>query len=129
VGLLPYTLTAPTPSLLNIAHREQWAGLIEWASRRPLPCRVVSGVNLYPFAFERPADGSWLLAVANLSADDVLDAILDIRGLAVGDESARWQVERLADDGQWQPAAAPEANRLSVSVDAFSLAAHRLRPA
>jgi hypothetical protein len=127
VGLLPYTLTAPTLSLLNIAHREQWAGLIEWVSRRPLPCRVVSGVNLYPLAFERPADGSWLLAIANLTADDAPDAVLDIRGLAAGDESAHRQVERLAGDGQWQSADAPQANRLNASVDAFSLVAYRLR--
>jgi hypothetical protein len=124
VGLLPYTLVTPAPGLLNIAHRAQWAGLIEWASGRPLPCRVIESVNLYPLAFERPDDASWLIAIANLSADDAPDAELDIKGLGPG---ARWQVETLTADGQWQPAAAPHGERLNVNAGAFSLAAYRLR--
>jgi hypothetical protein len=123
VGLLPYTLVTPTPSLLNMAHREQWSGLIAWATGRPLPCRVVEGVNLYPLAFERPDDGSWLLAVANLSADDAPDALLDITGLDARDGL---QVEMLNGAGQWQPVGAAQAGRLSVDVQAFSLAAYRL---
>jgi hypothetical protein len=116
VGLLPYALRTPALVLLNVAHREQWASLFAWVAGRPLPCRVVSGVNLYPMVFFDPDDESWLLAVANLSADDVRGAELDLAGL---DEGA-WQVERLSETGRWQATGSLHKTRLRLDVCAFS---------
>lgn len=126
IALLPYALTGPTPALLNVAHREQWAGLAAWVSGRSLPCRVVRGVNLYPLAFTRPGDGSWLLAVANLSADDVADAWLDISGVQEIAAGVMWSVEKLDGQGEWVAAAGPAGRILRVDVPAFTLAAYRL---
>jgi hypothetical protein len=114
VGLLPYVLRAPAPVLLNMAHRDQWSAMIEWAAGTPLPCRVTRGANLYPLCFFRPADASWLVAVANLSADDAVDSALHL-------SFQPRRVERLAHDGSWQPE-----DHLIVTVPAFSLAAWRL---
>ena len=112
-ALLPYQLRAPAPVLLNMAHREQWASMLEWVARRSLPCRVTRGANLYPLCFYRPEDHSWLVAVANLSADDAGDALLALA-------FPRGQVERLDPDGAWR---LDEAAHLS--VPAFSLAVWR----
>lgn len=72
-------------------------------------------------AFVNPDDGSWLLAVANLSADDAQDAELDLSGLGKGE----WQVERLSKNGRWQTAAAWDKPRLRLDVRAFSVAVWR----
>ncbi len=132
IALLPYALAVPTPALLNIAHREQWAALVGWVSGRSLPCRVTRGVNLYPLAFHRPGDGSWLLAVANLSADDVAGAWLDISGILdaasifEGASGRAWRVERLDRQGMWQPAPGPAGHILRIDAPAFALVPYRL---
>jgi hypothetical protein len=126
IALLPYALAAPTPALLNIAHREQWAALVGWASGRSLPCRVTRGVNLYPLVFHRPGNGSWLLAVANLSADDVTGAWLGISGIMEAAPDRAWRVERLDGAGAWQPAAGPAGHILRIDAPAFTLVAYRL---
>jgi len=122
IGLLPYAIRAPAVVLLNVAHREQWAALLSWASRCALPCQIVRGANLYPLAFVDPEDGSWLLAVANLAADDVQDATLLVSGLGHGP----WRVARLTPEGLWRPAPEPVEGQLTLAVAAFSLAAWRL---
>lgn len=123
-GFLPFALQSTQPALLNIARREQWAALLTCVSGRALPCRIVSGVNLYPLALVDPDDGDYLFAVANLSADDA-EATLEVSALA----DRRCQVERLGRDGGWQAIAGPEDHRLSLAVPAFSLAAVRCRAA
>ncbi len=137
VGLLPYAIHSPAVVLLNVAHCEQWAGLLAWVCRGELPCRVVpsSGVNLYPLAFTDPDDGTWLLAVANLSADDAEAAELETAGLGPGDPGpcgmagTGWLAERLDAAGRWRGAIGPTGGRMAVKVGAFSLAAYRLYPA
>ncbi|OQA42062.1 MAG: hypothetical protein BWY52_02346 [Chloroflexi bacterium ADurb.Bin325] len=126
IALLPYALAAPTPALLNIAHREQWAALIEWTSGRSLPCRAVRGANLYPLAFRRTGDGSWLLALANLSADDVMDAWLDVGGILDAAPGRAWRAARLDSQGAWRPAAGPAGRILRADAAAFALAVYRL---
>jgi hypothetical protein len=112
--LLPYALRAPIPALLNIAHREQWAAALEWAGRAPLPCRITGDANLYPLAFQHPGDGSWVIAVANLSADEAINAHLEVAFSSA-------LVETLAVTGLWQPHAPVERGALPVKVPAFSL--------
>ncbi len=124
VGFLPFAVRSALPVLLNVAHREQWSALFEWVSRRKLPCRVVSGANLYPLALANPGDRSWLIAIANLSADDVTAAEVDVSG--TGDSS--WSAEQLDESGQWLPAPTIEDDRLRTAVGAYSLAVFRLLP-
>ncbi len=129
IALQPYALQAPNVALLSLARREQWAALLGWAAapltgvrNSGLPCRVVQGVNLYPLAFVDLEAGSWLLAVANLAADDAKNAEVELFGPL--DDS--WQVERLDRRGRWRPVAGPVDRRLRLDVPAFSLVAYRL---
>ena len=117
-ALLPYRLRAPAPVLLNMAHRDQWAAMLEWVAQRPLPCRVTRGANLYPLCFYRPADQSWLVAIANLSADDVTGASFAL-SFQQGSGPAG-KAERLDPDGAWRQAEALDGN-----IPAFSLAVWR----
>jgi hypothetical protein len=125
IGLLPFTLAAATPALLNTARRDQWAALLAWAAGQPLPCRVTRGVNLYPLAFAAPSGApvSWLLAVANLSADDAPDAWLDVTGCGPGP----WSVERLDAAGRWRRANPPMNGILVAPIAHHAIAAYRLR--
>jgi hypothetical protein len=86
---------------------------------------VVRGTNLYPLAFAAPsgASASWLLAVANLSADDAPHTQLDISGCGPGP----WAVERLDSAGRWRRARPAADNLLPVTVQHHSLAVYRLR--
>jgi hypothetical protein len=125
IGLLPFALHTPTPALLNAARRDQWGALLAWAAGCLLPCRVVGAANLYPLAFAAPAGNpaSWLLAVANLSADDAMGAGLDVSGCGPGP----WAVERLDAAGRWRRARPAIDGRLPASVGHHDLAAYRLR--
>jgi hypothetical protein len=110
--LLPYEVRTPAAVLLNVAHREQWAAALQWAARADLPVRVTAGSNLYPQAFYRPADGSWLLAIANLAADDALGEVQ--LSFAPG------KVERLTPDGVWKE------EEMKVEVAAFGVGVWRI---
>jgi hypothetical protein len=48
LGLLPFEIQSVSPALLQMARREQWASLFEWAGREVLPIRVTGGENVYP---------------------------------------------------------------------------------
>jgi hypothetical protein len=119
VVLLPFALRAPNAVLLNMAHREQWAACLEWAARAPLPCRVTGAANLYPLACYRPEDHSWLIAVANLSADDAVE-----EQMALGFDAV--SIERLTRSGEWQPVDRPVDRMLAGSVEAFDLGVWRI---
>lgn len=123
LGILPYAVRSVSHVLLNMAHREQWAALLAWAAYRDLPCRISTGVNLYPLAFTDPEKGGWLFAVANLSADDVAGSMLEVTALSDG----VWRVDRLDGAGGWQPVADFDGRNLYVDMGAFSLAAFRCR--
>jgi hypothetical protein len=97
--------------------------LLAWAARGDLPCRIASGVNLFPLAYMDVERGGWLFAVVNLSADDVERAELEVAALGDGES----KVERLDEQGHWSPVAGPVEHRLHVDVGAFSLAAYRCR--
>jgi hypothetical protein len=124
IGLLPFTLTAATPAVLNAARCDQWGAMLAWAADRPLPCRVARGTNLYPLAFAAPsgAPASWLLAVANLSADDAPDALLDVSGCSPGP----WSAERLDAAGRWRRVGAPDEGILAAPAARHAIAAYRL---
>jgi hypothetical protein len=122
VGLLPWEISSVTAALLQPAHRDQWAALAAWVSRKPLPVRVVGGMNVVPQVFvERGAvgrdDGAVLLALANLSFDDVV-AHLDAPVL-----TGAGRVERLMRDGNWVAQDEPR----SVDVAAWSVTVLRTR--
>jgi len=122
VGLLPFEIVSVTPALLQPAHRDQWAALAAWVGRTPLPVRVVGGMNVVPQAFVKrdvvaPADGAVLLALANLSFDDVA-VQLDAPGLV-----GAGRVERLARDGTWAVRDEP----CTVDVAAWSVTVLRTR--
>jgi hypothetical protein len=95
LGLLPFEIQSVSPALLQMARREQWASLFEWAGREVLPIRVTGGENVYPQLFSDPDRGGCLLALANLSADD---AAVTLAGPAV---AGVIQAERLLDTGEW----------------------------
>jgi hypothetical protein len=127
VGYVPYALQAASPALLNIARREQWAALLEWASGTRLPCRVKSGVNLYPLAFLDPEDRSWLVAVASLAPGGAEQegfghrGVLDLTGLGPGE----WWVERLSENSDWQPLGTLTDSTLSLDLVPFTVAVYR----
>jgi hypothetical protein len=122
VGLLPFEIASVTPALLQPAHRDQWAALAAWVSRTPLPVRVVGGMNVVPQVFvsrdvAAPDDGIVLLALVNLSFDDVV-AHLDAPVLA-----GAGRAERLTCQGCW----VAEGNPLNVDVAAWSVTVLRTR--
>jgi len=116
VGLLPFEIQAASPQLLQLARRDQWTALFEWVSGAPLPCRVASGVNVYPQLFV-PSDegtlagGDTLLALANLSADD---QTVTLTGPALAGAA---KAERLQENGTW----IPEGDPTHLPVAAWSL--------
>ena len=118
VGLLPFEPTSPLPAVLQPAHRDQWAAMLAWVARAPLPLRVVAGMNVVPQVFVDRAGGV-LVALANLSSDDVV-AQLDAPVL-----SGVSLVERLCTDGTWVEVG----NTSSIDVAAWSLTIlHARRP-
>ncbi|MGC9467460.1 MAG: hypothetical protein ACP5HS_02620 [Anaerolineae bacterium] len=117
VGLLPFEITTVMPPLLQPARREQWAALLEWVTGEPLPVRVVEGVNVVPQLLVSRGRDEWVLALANLSADNVV-----ARLRAPFLEMSR-VVERLASGGDW----ILSEDALEVSVGAWSLSVLRAR--
>jgi hypothetical protein len=115
IGLLPFEVQDTSHVLLCPARRDHWAALFEWVSRSTLPCRIVGGINLYPQLLVDPGDGSAVLAVTNLSADDAVATI----SLPVV-ESGR-QAERLSVTGEW----ASEDNPAQIDVPAWSVSVLR----
>ena len=111
IGLLPFEIQKASHVLLCPARRDQWAGLFEWVGRSALPCRVVGGANLYPQLLVDPGDGSALLAVTNLSADDATARV----SLPVVEEGK--QAERLAETGEW----VAESDPTQIEVAAWSV--------
>ena len=105
----------------NVAHREQWRGMLEWAARASLPCRVTRGVNLALQAFLRLEEHDWMLAVANLSADDLAAAEISL-------PAGSWEARRLDAQGNWGPAHMLEKYRLRFEIGAFSLGVFRCHP-
>lgn len=118
--LLPFRLAAPNPALLNIPRRDLWAAALSWTANRSLPVRTLHGPNLLPYAFHDPDTGGWLIAAANLSADDLPEATL-----ALGFEPR--EVARLTRAGAWEPCAV-QGSQLTASVPAFTLTAWRITP-
>lgn len=125
VGLLPFEISTVHPALLQPARRDQWAALLEWVGRRPLPARVLGGVNLVPQVFVGPGLDEILVAVANLSADDATQprAAHLTAPLLFGRT-----VEMLRADGTWEQVTGclNEAN-IDVAVPAWSVSALRAR--
>jgi hypothetical protein len=117
LGLLPFEITTVHPALLQPARRDQWAALLAWVAKGPLPLRVFEGVNLVPQVFASPGREEMLVAIANLSADDGL-ARLD--GPALAGFRA---VEQLTPEGAWVPLTFTGA----VSVVAWSVVVLRTR--
>jgi hypothetical protein len=119
VALLPYAIQSPAAVLLNLEHRLQWNAVLSWLGSKPLPCQITKGVNLYPLVFTAPQNGRWLLAVANLSADDAAgEAALPLL-------AAQGKVEHLGDDGQWGEETRLLDGRLQICVAAFSVGVWR----
>jgi hypothetical protein len=115
LGLLPFEPVGVAHPLLCLPRREQWTALFEWVGRRPLPCRVLAGVNLYPQLLVSPEGEEALLAVVNLSADDS-------RGrLAVADWARPRAAWRLSPGGQWTEDPTP----LDLAVPAWSVGVWR----
>jgi hypothetical protein len=77
------------------------------------------------FAAPSGAPAAWLLAVANLSADDAPDALLDVSGCSPGP----WIAERLDAAGRWRRAGAPADGILAAPAARHAVAAYRLRRA
>ncbi len=111
MGVLPFEIRRATPSLFQLARRAQWAALFAWVARASLPVRVRSGVNIAPQLFVSRTGDEALLALVNLSSDDVR-AELDVPAMVLSQG-----VERLDRDGHWHPVADPE----RVDVSAWSL--------
>ncbi len=117
IALLPYALEGPAGVFLNLPHREIWAAVLEHISGKPLPCRVTQGFNLYPLFFKAPEGNGWLLAVANLSADDQPEAELECCHLQGKGQS----LEILEAGGGWKLFPSLANSRLRLNVPAFSL--------
>ncbi len=128
VALLPYAITSSATTLLNISHREIWAGVLAELNGKALPVRIVKGVNLYPMIFKAEDVSAWLVAVINLGADDQPAAELEFPDL----EKGRWNLEMLTVDGRWLPS--PQSSptgggrmRLALKAPAFTASVIRLR--
>ncbi len=117
VGLLPFEIQTVSPALLQVARRDQWAALLTWVARHPLPVRVLEGVNIAPQLFVSGQGDEALLALVNLSADDRV-ASLDGPALDGVQEAVRLDV-----DGCWSPCDTCR----SVPVAGWSVTALRLR--
>lgn len=128
LGVLPFEASVVSPALLRSERREQWAALFEWVGRRPLPCRVLDGVNVYPQLWVDPGSdhGDILLVAANLSADDVL-AHVQVAAHVCASSAVR-SAKRLTAAGTWTGSAGPAggADPFDIAVPAWSLAALRL---
>jgi hypothetical protein len=122
LGLLPFEAQSVHHALLRAERREQWAALFAWVGRTPLPCRVVSGTNLCPQLLADDGDGSALLALVNLSADD---ATARLRAPVLGNAGC---AERLAATGEWAAGERQTRACLQVAVPAWSLAVLRWPP-
>ncbi len=125
VGLLPFEITTVHPALLQPARRDQWAALWEWVGRRPLPARILGGVNLVPQVFATPGLDEILVAVANLSADD---ATLSHAARLTSPLLLGRTVEILTADGRWAHGIG-ESNEgsIAVAVPAWSVSVLRAR--
>jgi len=117
VGFIPFEIETMTPALLHPARREQWAAMLAWVARAPLPVRVVEGVNVAPQYFLAPDGVEILVALANLSADEQR---VRIAGPLLDRHCA---VERLALSGQWEAVA----DATDADVAPWSVAVLRLR--
>jgi hypothetical protein len=134
LGVLPFEVSVVSPALLRSERREQWAALFEWVGRRPLPCRVLGGVNVYPQLWLDPgsAQEDRLLVVANLSADDVL-AHVQVAAHACAAGATR-SAKRLTAAGAWTSGAGLASGAdptgggslFEITVPAWSLVALRL---
>jgi hypothetical protein len=116
-AFMPYSLETPTLVLLNHAHRASWSAMLAQLAGRPLPCRVSDGANLYPMTFVSPDEDRWLVAIVNLSADDVHQATLELNALN-GNE---WAASQLTQNGTWAGIKNIEGNHCWIDVNAFSV--------
>jgi len=122
IALLPYALEQPAGVFLNLSHREIWAAVLEHLSRRPLPCRVTQGFNLYPQFFSAPESNAGMLAVTNLSADDQPSGEVELNVFPRSDQ----KIEILDANGSWKPFSSQVNSRLRLNVPAFSVVVLRL---
>jgi len=122
---LPFEITTVHPALLQPARRDQWAALWEWVGRRPLPARILGGVNLVPQVFATPGLDEILVAVANLSADD---ATLSHAARLTSPLLLGRTLEILTADGRWAHGIG-ESNEgsIAVAVPAWSVSVLRAR--
>ncbi|MGC9347373.1 MAG: hypothetical protein ACP5JG_04465 [Anaerolineae bacterium] len=115
IGLLPFEIEMVTPALLQPARRDQWAELLAWIGRSPLPVRVLRGANVVPQLLVSAEGDGVLLALINLSSDDT---VVELATPALGGGD---RVERLTRAGRWTSVNDPE----RVRVGAWSLAVLR----
>jgi len=121
-GLLPYHLEGPIPAILNHPRQVLWMKMLEFVSGNPLPCTIANGVNLYPILSISEDQERMVLAVINLSADDVHDIQVDIPVLS----GKSCTVEILNPDGRWAPCDSPISNWLELDAGYFSATVVRL---
>ena len=117
LGLLPFEIQTAAHPVLQLARRAQWEALFEWVARKPLPCKITGGVNLFPQVFADPLSGETLLAVTNLSADDT-SFQYRIPGLP-----SEHRIQRLDEHRIW----ISQENINQVQVKAWSLVALKMR--